>query len=123
MFDSMLNLFLLVWLLLVSNLSVWGPQLKVGINLPADASSNLRRRPEMMMMMIDDCYDDDDGGKGGDDGEESDDGCGDGDDGDLKHICDSFKEEVASLGNRLNRKKVSSTFHFYNFSPNYNPTS
>ena len=52
MFDSMLNLFLLVWLLLVSNLSVWGPQLKVGINLPADASSNLRRRPEMMMMMI-----------------------------------------------------------------------
>ena len=100
-----------------------GPQLKVGINLPADASSNLRRRPEMMMMMIDDCYDGDDGGNGGDDGEESDDGCDDGNDGDLKHICDSFKEEVASLGNRLNRKKVSSTFHFYNFSPNYNPTS
>ena len=52
MFDSMLILFLLVWLLLVSNLSVWGPQLKVGINLPADASSNLRRRPEMMMIAM-----------------------------------------------------------------------
>ena len=29
-----------------------GPQLKVGINLPADASSNLRRRPEMMIAMM-----------------------------------------------------------------------